>query len=664
MAQVAYQESRADGDQADKTVAAETTSQLQSHLLKIPTPSSNEFEYDTLSSADNEIRILSLSTPAFLDGLVSCTLHHVSLNNPPQYAALSYTWKDRHHNADLKKSILIDGHTVAVTANLEAALRQLLATGTVASVWADAVCINQRCVHERNDQVSKMKDIYAKATTTVTWLGESYEQSDLAFEILHRLLAAGSAKALLNPSLEPWTADMVPPPDIITALNAVRLLFLRTYWTRVWVIQELSFDSQVVVHCGKFSIEWNDLQQCVALLFKDAVFLSDALLSVPLGRNYEVFWQEGPGAQDVGNVVLPEDFTARHDLATLLNRHYHKEATDPRDMVFGILSLADEQTRRNVPVSYELNVSQVFINAARFIIEEHSDLSILTQNKGTGCFSANVDENFGLPTWVPNWAGKVKSRVDNMCSTFGEHPTTYARSGGNTKPECWVEDKDKTLDSGDEVLHVRGIPIGTVFRVGDVGPFVPEGKADVTVVFQILYQWWLVFLSTGRTNLSGLGGFFDVIVYGNLYQNGTDPHYIALMVEAIMSNVAIAMSVHVPEAEGEEMKKLIETVDRKTLTEGDITRAETDCYGVEMGARNRAFIVIDGVECGIGPRCVEAGDQVVVFLGCKVPVVLRPRKDGQGYLLIGDAFVDGFMLGRAVEEMDLGKRKSEMFELY
>ena len=47
------------------------------------------------------------------------------------------------------------------------------------------------------------------------------------------------------------------------------------------------------------------------------------------------------------------------------------------------------------------------------------------------------------------------------------------------------------------------------------------------------------------------------------------------------------------------------------------------------------------------PRA-RSGDQIYILSGCTVPVILRSRKEG-GFILVGDAYVQGFMEGEAVK---------------
>ena len=79
---------------------------------------------------------------------------------------------------------MVDGQTVQVTTNLEAALRVLRAR-RFDTLWIDAVCINQADLVERGLQVTRMGLIYSKAVEVVAWLGVEADDSALAFGEMH-----------------------------------------------------------------------------------------------------------------------------------------------------------------------------------------------------------------------------------------------------------------------------------------------------------------------------------------------------------------------------------------------------------------------------------------------------------------------------------------------
>jgi hypothetical protein len=62
-----------------------------------------------------------------------------SLDNIPEYFALSYTWG----NSSLSDKICIDGRVLGITQNCADALRRMLKGKFKRMIWVDSICINQ-----------------------------------------------------------------------------------------------------------------------------------------------------------------------------------------------------------------------------------------------------------------------------------------------------------------------------------------------------------------------------------------------------------------------------------------------------------------------------------------------------------------------------------------
>src|SRR4051812_32841312 len=118
------------------------------------------------TDADDEIRLLHLE-PGTSDDVITFTLQPARLNQSPQYEAISYCWGDPADTLD----VLCDGKALTITANLHAALRRLRRAGSTRVLWADAACINQADVQEKNKQVQLMRRIYTQPTRVLIWLG-------------------------------------------------------------------------------------------------------------------------------------------------------------------------------------------------------------------------------------------------------------------------------------------------------------------------------------------------------------------------------------------------------------------------------------------------------------------------------------------------------------
>lgn len=104
--------------------------------------------------------------------------------------------------------------------------------------------INQSDMDERGDQVGLMRRIYKLAVSVQVWLCEEADDSSVAIDLLNTLGAppkrAPGEKTIQYPS---FTED-----EIIRNWNALRALFKRPWWERVWIRQKIAL--KITVSCG------------------------------------------------------------------------------------------------------------------------------------------------------------------------------------------------------------------------------------------------------------------------------------------------------------------------------------------------------------------------------------------------------------------------------
>lgn len=133
--------------------------------------------YSPLDQSRREIRLLTILPCENDEGQIVCQLQTASLDDDPEYAAMSYVWGD----AAITTDILVDNIPFAATTNLVSGLLQFRRAGLglpgkgkyagLSGLWIDAVCINQQEIPERNQQVALMGDIYMSARYVLSWLG-------------------------------------------------------------------------------------------------------------------------------------------------------------------------------------------------------------------------------------------------------------------------------------------------------------------------------------------------------------------------------------------------------------------------------------------------------------------------------------------------------------
>ncbi|KAI1120688.1 heterokaryon incompatibility protein-domain-containing protein [Nemania abortiva] len=149
-------------------------------------PSPEEF-YATLPLRDTQsIRLLYLD-PLSQDTLTG-QLWVVSLATSPRYDVLSYVWACHTNREDCEPGgdcCELDGAyaiqcglaRVPITKNGYFALQSLAKQLGRITIWVDAICVNQRDIKERSQQVKLMKDIYSFARTTYIWLDDKFAAS-------------------------------------------------------------------------------------------------------------------------------------------------------------------------------------------------------------------------------------------------------------------------------------------------------------------------------------------------------------------------------------------------------------------------------------------------------------------------------------------------------
>jgi len=141
------------------------------------------FYTSAIRSEKNEIRLMTI-LPGQEHEDIEVQLNVVSLDDEPQFEALSYVWGD----PNITRDIRLNGRGFPITTNLYAALQSLRRTDKTRVFWADAICVNQRNSSERGSQVSLMVRIYRECTLCTVWLGEETETTGSAFEMLEWLV--------------------------------------------------------------------------------------------------------------------------------------------------------------------------------------------------------------------------------------------------------------------------------------------------------------------------------------------------------------------------------------------------------------------------------------------------------------------------------------------
>jgi hypothetical protein len=599
---------------------------------------------------------------------ISIKLHTVSLNDNPEYEALSYCWGPPKPSYDIfihvNNSNNEDNNTdqptdsifsFSVGRNLRKALDDLRLPDRPRLIWNDAICINQKDIVEKGYQIQLMREIYSRATTVCAWLDHNVRPKTSVFDDLENLGKGVELDDFHDPSY--W----YPVADI----------FRNEYWRRLWIQQELILAAKVDIYCRRDVFSGEQLlefQQKVNVVKSQRTRLGgpEFVLSRYIDGNTstdptpEIFgggviqarlnMREGREAQEAYSPSLPTSdpppaqglkITRGLLASSLLNLFLQSSSvrmTDLRDRVYGILGLAtDIDQRADIEIAYDISPFWVYAQVFRHFIHRYRNLSFLCFNKSNP--RGSYTPRKGWPSWMPH-ADVCWSYV-NASRACGDIPAT----------PFFVHIDLETL-----CLHAQGIKVDTIKHIarinGDGRGWTPIPEWLEQIESLCRKTWPDADDSTPlyeRDNVTSL--MFPCLSpkrYENMWKlNKPDP---ARRVHLVRSLLAAAKKA-----------------DQKDLSTGDIIRGgytptdiipadvREECHPLHVESNAVMLLGTEGSRVGSMARTsdVQIGDEIWIVFGCRMPILLRPKREGGKalrYQVIGPAIVPGIMKGEVIKD--------------
>lgn len=276
------------------------------------------------------IRLIHLEAAAHLTDNLRCTLTEVALDSNPTYKALSYSWDAQTPSHPIE----CDGSTLLITQNCMAALRRLRSMDDL-TLWIDGVCIDQTSIAERSAQVALMRDIYKQAAEVIVWLGEEDEPSKRAIGCLEDIALMSVDKERMERCL-PILLGLQVKRD---SDDPIGPLFKRSWFSRMWTIQEVALPSQQLVRvlCGSISLPWLYLAIALDMLRASDYKWGDWHSAMRLQAHLSGLLaekREGSGAASQNS--------NKRSLLEILLYGTEKKCTDPKDRIFALFGIFQE----------------------------------------------------------------------------------------------------------------------------------------------------------------------------------------------------------------------------------------------------------------------------------------------------------------------------------
>ncbi|TLD18649.1 hypothetical protein PspLS_10223 [Pyricularia sp. CBS 133598] len=595
------------------------------------------------------------------------------------YDAVSYVWGDELRDI---RPITVDGTVLSIGANLHWALHRLRLQDEPRALWADALCINQHDMAERSAQVAVMGLIYSRARWVLACVGSEVVDSGAAAVIAD--LLSTFVPAMRSPAGPPEAFDQDP------RWSALPPLLEKPWFQRAWVLQEIGLarDPRIVygdatpnssraVPDGNEYISYRDLMYVIEWINTHATdFAFKANLGSLLIHMRWTDWTSQKADEH------------QYRFLDLLDHGALMGCRDPRDHVYCFLGHPLARTDDGEPIvapDYRKPVVQVY--------EEVSTLLIRDAGVRSLCVVEHNETSIKAPS-VPSWV--IRWNINRVINNIYCHPNDSFAACRNDANYNKVEPEFVGKDG--RVLRVKGVAVDviqTCYRIS-LRPesrrlyFKREGhpRSSPLVNLEALIAELeepttpYAYTSWPREKHSAPGAANHPISGGNsrvanlaltLCMGRLEDTDMALVGETLTLLPGALRNSRGPRAKKRKQEDHPADVEN---------RIHNLWYCIEAYCDGRSFFITSNGYYGLADLVTKPGDVCVVVRGSRVPFALRPGKGewssiggkktakepekpaGRRVRLVGEAYVHGFMRGRAIDLLNKGELMEEAIDIW
>ncbi|KAI1818615.1 hypothetical protein GGS20DRAFT_195870 [Poronia punctata] len=636
--------------------------------LRVDARASREL-YPQLDLGTRTIRLVTL-LPGESAEPVHCQLYEKRLTPTLSYKALSYSWHDGDKAPDVP--IICNSNPVYVSANLHAALRRLRSPLCPLAIWIDAICINQHDEAERSHQVSLMRDIYQNSREVLIWLGESGPLDDMGCWVMETEMAPLIRGTHENPNIIRWFGDERDIPklksyteegpkagavrttedekrrDIFGAFAILHLLasgipvdkiwhlrhvgfsngivrglsaiMEKTWWRRMWVVQETIMAREAVVYYGNMCTPWR-LFASAAVEYDTSRVKQELDSMLSLLKSGQTLMQFSRIVMEIESTRLSWRKSEPMMPLTLLRKFRSRETSDARDKVFAVLGIirrwGTEDTGEDmvgITPDYSVDCSQIFFRAAELLIRTTRSLAVLA---GT---LQGSNRSPPMPSWVTDWHYPPSTNEHIRVGNIMLYNAARYLSG-------------RVALHRQSILETQG---GIVDTVDYVGPILENGLGRSRS--RLVINEWRKIIAEDSESITGQyvgGGSLHAAFWRTLcadlefVQHAEKSAYMRQfrrIPEHLTENEAYARWLRIDEQSHRRTSLIAGLWVEPSRSESDVKSKNAFQYLLECAAGGRRFFRTKKGYIGTGPADTNVGDSVAVLLGSQVPFILRHGK--------------------------------------
>ncbi|KAK4128478.1 hypothetical protein N657DRAFT_629576 [Parathielavia appendiculata] len=522
-----------------------------------------------------------------------------------EYDAIPWCWEEDPSRTTMFLRIDEGLTRCLVSKGLEATFRHLRRRWRDRVVWADALCINQTDISERNLQASNMAPIYNNAANICVWLSQDTPDSKLAMRFIQDELC-----------------------DIERA----------QWFSRLWIIQEILFARKATLHCGRDELSWSQFATAIELLLETEK-TSQRFSSVMKMR--PDFWDGSSlfahvnqsGAGLLGQGILFRDYKTKSASQGPLWRIEHLvssltvvfDTTEPRHCIYALLGVvADVTPSPDVKDEPRLlrpwRLSEVELKTARYLIVYSKPYPEICMNFVEFCIDHSPHRHWALDIICRPWA--MEPVPKNFSTGERDHASEFLPS--------WV------IEAPETSFRIMTHPLSRkkVTRQNADSLAAPPDTARTQYAAssnETFRRSTLTFRR--RPNLRHYSMLVRGFVFDQIERVEASSQDGCIRRSEPSSPTGPNLRLHCPRSSGARSSSTGDATGRPppiylrggvlaVCHQGGI-QSRAFCKRVQASSLNRRLFKTSGGRSGLASKSVASGDLLCILPGCSVPVVFR-----------------------------------------
>jgi hypothetical protein len=267
-----------------------------------------------------------------------------------------------------------------------------------------------------------------------------------------------------------------------------------------------------------------------------------------------------------------------------------------------------------------------------------------------------------MPSWAPDWSHNNRNHF--FLQSVLETVFNFTASGETESKVIFSADKNS--------LIMKGVMIGSIGHLGE--PTSPNESLDLKMAAEAFYRNWQFNCTLSGDQQLNQEAFARTLLCGKILEDRIGDDTMSGFLQKILGGFAelfLEMDpTRVLDRALVDCANFIHAEDRQRAqanSEPHNTTAQSIIWRawVQLSVAmtwDRRFFVCSGEIMGMAPESALEGDIICIPLGCPHPMILR--QVNAHYILVGEAYVDGYMYGKAMELLEQGKLQLQDFELH